>query len=277
MAYPQLGFGAGLRAPHYELFLSERPKQVDWLEILSDNYLHAHPGYLAMLAELRQDYPMVMHGVSLSIGSTDALDEEYISALKRLAQHVQAAAVSDHLCFTGIGGEQSHDLLPIPYTEEALAHVVARVQRVQELLGRPLVLENASSYMEFSASSMSEPEFLCALHKATGCGVLLDVNNVFVSCFNHGWDAKAYIDAIPAQAVAYYHLSGHTDMGTHRVDTHDAPVAQEVWQLYAYAQRRIGARSTLLEWDAQIPEFPVLAAEVDKARRMAEGLKAEAA
>ncbi|NBO18316.1 MAG: DUF692 domain-containing protein [Proteobacteria bacterium] len=273
--YPQFGFGAGLRAPHYELFLSERPKAVEWLEILSDNYLHAHPGYLEMLAELRQDYPMAMHGVSLSIGSTDPLNEEYVRALRRLAQHVQAGWVSDHLCYTGVGGEQTHDLLPIPYTEEALAHVIPRIHKAQDILGQKLVFENASSYMEFSGNTLSEPEFLRALHEATGCGILLDVNNVFVSCFNHGWNAKAYIDAIPAQAVAQYHLSGHTDMGTHRIDTHDAPVIDEVWQLFSYTLSRIGPRSTLLEWDAQIPPFETLAAEVGKARQLA--ARAEAA
>lgn len=222
-----------------------------------------------MLEQLRRDYPMVMHGVSLSVGSTDPLDLDYVRKLKALAAHVQAAWVSDHLCFTGVMGRHTHDLLPIPYTEEALAHVTSRVHAVQEALGRSLVLENASSYLTFDGDTLSEPEFLSALVKATGCGILLDINNVAVSCFNHGWDAIAYINALPGEAIVQYHLAGHTDAGTHRIDTHDAPVTDEVWKLYAHALSWHGQRSTLVEWDAHIPAFDVLLAEVERARGLA--------
>lgn len=266
MQFASLGFGVGLRAPHYEQFLGERPKEVDWLEIISDNYISAHPGYWHMLAELRRDYPFVMHGVSLSIGSTDPLNDAYVDGLRKLADHVEAPWVSDHLCFTGVAGGQTHDLLPIPLTEEALEHLIPRIHHVQEKLARPLVLENASSYLEFHGQTLSEPEFLSALHTATGCGILLDVNNVFVSSFNHGWDAKRYLDAIPPQAVAQYHLAGHSDKGTHRLDTHDAPVIDAVWELFAYALKHIGMRSCMIEWDARIPPLSELLSEVARMR-----------
>lgn len=277
MQAPLLGHGLGLRAPHYEQFLKERPQRVQWLEIISENYISAHPGYWKMLADLRHDYPFVMHGVSLSIGSTDALDEDYLIRLRRLADFLDVAWISDHICYTGLNGTNTHDLLPIPYTEEALKHLIPRVQHVQEALGRPFVFENASSYLEWNGSTLSEPEFLSELHRATGCGLLLDVNNVHVSCFNHGWDAKAYIDAIPAQAVVQYHLAGHTDKTTHLIDTHSKPVTSAVWELYRYTLHTKGMRSTMIEWDADIPPLDVLLAELDKAREMEQSLQGAAA
>jgi uncharacterized protein (UPF0276 family) len=277
MKTPDLGFGLGLRAPHYETFLDERPKSVGWLEIISENYIHAHPGYWKMLADLRHDYPFVMHGVSLSIGSTDGLDADYLKSLRKLADYLEVAWVSDHLCYTGVNKENTHDLLPIPYTEEALKHLIPRIHKVQEALGRNLVFENASSYLEFNGSTLSEPEFLQALHKATGCGILLDVNNVYVSSFNHGWDAKTYIDAIPTDAIMQYHLAGHTNKETHLIDTHNAPVIDQVWELYRHTLQTKGFKSTMIEWDADIPAFEVLEAELGKAKTIAESLKEKAA
>lgn len=277
MASSHLGFGLGLRTPHYETFLNERPRSVAWLEIISENYIRAHPGYWRMLTDLRQDYPFVMHGVSLSIGSTDVLDREYLDDLKKLAQHLEVAWVSDHLCYTGVNHENTHDLLPIPYTEEALSHLIARIHQVQEILGRPMVFENASSYLEFAGATMTEPEFLCALTNATGCGILLDVNNVYVSSFNHGWDALAYIDAIPAEAIVQYHLAGHTDKRTHLIDTHNAPVIDPVWELYRYTLQTKGMKSTMIEWDADIPAFAALEAELNKAKAVADAVAGIAA
>lgn len=275
--HTQLGFGLGLRAPHYETFLDERPKQVDWLEIISENYMQAHQGYWRMLADLRHDYAFVMHGVAMSIGGTDALDEDYLASLRKLADFLQVAWVSDHLCYTGVQHKNTHDLLPIPYTEEALNHLIPRIHHVQEKLGRTMVFENASSYLEFDGSTISEPEFLNELHTHTGCNILLDVNNVYVSSFNHGWDAKAYIDAIPSQAIVQYHLAGHTNKQTHLIDTHNAPVIDEVWDLYAYTLVHKGMRSTMIEWDADIPAFDELANELQKARVMAQQYKQVAA
>ena len=264
-----IGFGLGLRTPHYEAFLNDRPREVDWLEIISENYLHAHGGYWQMLADLRTDYKMVMHGVSLSIGSTDPLDETYVQDLRKLADFLEVSWVSDHLCYTGIQKENTHDLLPIPYTEEALNHLIPRIHRVQEIMGRPFVFENASSYLEFHSSSLTEPELLAALHQKTGCGILLDINNVYVSSFNHGWDAKAYIDEIPSEAIVQYHLAGHTNKQTHLIDTHNAPVIDPVWQLYQYAINTKGLRSTMIEWDADIPPLAELIAELEKAKAIA--------
>lgn len=264
-----LGFGLGLRAPHYDTFLEDRPKEVAWLEIISENYMRAHLGYWEMLADLRQDYPFVMHGVALSIGSTDALDETYLQQLSALANHLEAPWVSDHLCYTGVQGEHTHDLLPIPYTEEALAHIIPRIHHVQEALGRAFVFENASTYLEFDGDTISEPEFLTELHQRTDCGILLDINNVHVSSTNHGWDAQGYIDAIPSEAIVQYHLAGHTDKGTHLIDTHNAPVIEKVWELFAYTLKTHGARSTMVEWDVDVPVFPVLLAELERAKQVA--------
>ncbi len=263
---PDLGLGLGLRSPHVRHILDERPP-VGFFEIISENYMATGGRPLQVLDEIAELYPIVMHGVSMSIGSTDPLDLGYLKELRLLADRVGAEWVSDHVCWTGVGGINSHDLLPLPYTEEALAHVSGRVREASDRLGRPLVLENPSSYLTFTTSSMSELEFLVRLCEEADCGLLLDVNNVYVSARNHGFDAEAYIDAIPAERIVQVHLAGYTDKGTHLLDTHAAPVAEPVWRLYERLCRRIGSVPTLLEWDADIPSFDVLLAEMEKARR----------
>ncbi len=272
----QLGFGLGLRAPHYTEVLREKPT-LGWFEIISENYMEAHRGYLDYLADLRAHYPIVMHGVSLSIGSTDPLDDDYLKKLKALAEHIEAPWISDHLCYTGVGGKNTHDLLPLPYTEEALEHIIPRIQKLQDTLGRAFVFENASTYLEFDGSTISEPEFFGELCARTGCGILLDVNNVYVSSFNHGWDAKAYIDAIPTASIAQYHLAGHTNKGSHLIDTHNNHVIDAVWDLYRYTLQTKGMKSTMIEWDDAIPEFSALMAELDKARAVADAVERKAA
>ncbi len=262
---PHLGYGLGLRAPHYEDILRERP-DLGFFEIISENFIHAHAGYKDFLSELRQDYPFVMHGVSLSIGSTDPINQEYLHKLKNLADFLQPEWISDHLCFTGREGINTHDLLPIPYTEEALKHIAARVQIVQEILERPLVLENPSSYIDFHGSTLGEAEFIAELAKETNCGLLLDVNNVYVSAFNHGFDAKKYIDMIPTEHIVQIHLAGHKDYPDYKIDTHDRKVPDEVWELYAYTTAQKGQISTMVEWDEDIPPFAELLAEIEKAK-----------
>jgi uncharacterized protein (UPF0276 family) len=269
ISYPFLGFGLGLRAIHYDAVLKNLPKNVDWFEIISENFIEAHKGYWEFLADLCKDYSIVMHGVSLSIGSTDTINLEYLKKLKKLAEFLQPPWISDHLCWTGINNKNTHDLLPLPYTEEALRHTTARVKQVQDILGRQIVLENPSTYLEFNSSTISEWEFLARLAEDADCGLLLDVNNVYVSSFNHGWDAKTYIDAIPAERIAQIHLAGHENRGTHIIDTHNNYVIDEVWKLYDYTIRSKGMINTMIEWDENIPEFSVLTAELDKARNVA--------
>ena len=259
------GFGLGLRTEHYRDFIDHRPA-VDWVEVLSENYMVPGGKPLRMLDAIRRDYPMVMHGVSLSIGSTDALDLNYLRDLKALAQRVEPAWVSDHLCWTGVGHHNLHDLLPMPYTEAALGHLVARVSQVQELLGRRLLLENVSSYVSFEADEMSEWAFIAQLAKRADCELLLDVNNVYVSSRNHGFDAHEFIDAMPRERVRQIHLAGHEDHGGHLIDTHDQPVCESVWALYAYAVKRLGAVPTMIERDDHIPPLAELLAELDQAR-----------
>ncbi|MEI6730013.1 MAG: DUF692 domain-containing protein [Pseudomonadota bacterium] len=267
--YPDLGFGLGLRAEHYQEVLESRPKTVDWFEIISENFIEAHQGYLEMLADLRADYTIVMHGVSLSIGSFDPLNLDYLTKIKKLADNIQAPWLSDHLCWTGINSKNTHDLLPVPYTQNMLEHIAARIRQVQDILGRNILLENPSTYLEFNASSIPEYEFMAMLAEKANCGVLLDVNNVYVSSFNHGFDAKKYIDTIPAARVGQIHLAGHQNLGTHIVDTHDNYVIDEVWQLYKYTIETKGKIPTMIEWDDNIPEFAVLLGELDKARAIA--------
>jgi uncharacterized protein (UPF0276 family) len=227
-----------------------------------------------VLRAIAERYPVVLHGVSLSIGSSDPLDRGYLEKLKRLADEVQPAWVSDHLCWTGILGVNSHDLLPLPLTEASLAHVAGRVRQVQEMLKRPLVLENPSTYVRFANSTMGEPEFLGRLAASTGCGLLLDVNNVFVSCYNSGEDPMSYMDSFPFEHVVQMHLAGHQHCGTHIVDTHDRPVRHEVWELFRLAWARTRGAATLLEWDARIPPFAQCRAELLKARGYMAGLAA---
>lgn len=275
-AYPDIGFGLGLRNPHYDHILTHRPK-VGWFEIISENFLDAHQGYRDFLLDLRRDYPIVMHGVSLSIGSADPLNPDYLKKLKGLMDFLQPPWVSDHLCFTGFAGRNTHDLLPVPYTEEALAHISARVLQVQDYLKRPLVLENPSSYLTFAEDTIPEWEFIAALTARTGCGLLMDVNNIYVSAFNHGFDAKRYIDALPGQNIAQIHLAGHRPKGNYILDTHDAPVTDAVWELYAYALKTKGFRSTMIEWDDHIPPFETMLSELGKAQALASRVQQEKA
>ena len=268
--YPNLGFGVGLRSSHFGHIQQAEP-EVDWFEVISENFMDSGGRPRAVLDWVVERYPVVMHGVSLSIGSTDPLDFDYLARLRSLARAIEPAWVSDHLCWTGVAGLNTHDLLPMPFTEESLAHVVRRVLVVQDYLERPIVLENPSTYVTFVSSTMPEWEFLRRVTEATGCGLLLDVNNVYVSARNHGFDPVEYICALPADRIVQVHLAGHTDLGTHLVDTHDGPVADPVWDLYDLAMRHAGGVSTLIEWDDRVPAFPILLAEAHKAERRAAG------
>lgn len=262
--FKDLGVGVGLRTTHFAHILAERP-EVDWFEVLSENFMDTGGRPLSVLDQVAERYPVALHGVSLSIGSTDPLDREYLRKLKGLAERTRAHLVSDHLCWTGVAGRNVHDLLPMPYTEEALRHTTARVRAVSDILERPLVLENPSSYVEFAASSMPEWEFLSRLAEDADCGLLLDVNNVYVSAFNHRFDAEAYVDGLPADRIVQYHLAGHTHKGTHIIDTHSDHAVDGVWELYRRAVARTGLVSTLYEWDEDIPAFDVMHAEALKA------------
>ena len=268
MTAPFLGHGLGLRREHYAAVLAGEAA-CDWFEAISENYMGVGGRARRILLAVRERYPMTLHGVSLGIGGTDPIDEEYLDALKALAAEVEPAWVSDHLCWTSVGGRTSHDLLPLPYTEEALANVVSRVAHVQERLGRVLVLENVSSYVGYRISTMPEQEFVAEVARRSGCGLLLDVNNVFVSATNHGFDPRDYLAAIPRGSVWQFHLAGPSEMGPLLVDTHDHPVRPEVWELYREAVRRFGEVSSLVEWDDRIPELPVVLAERDKAAAIA--------
>jgi hypothetical protein len=262
---PDLGHGVGLRREHFDRVLSDRTG-VDWFEVISENYLVKGGRPLHILDRVRRDYPLVLHGVSLSIGSTDPLDRGYLDRLRDLAARIEPAWVSDHLCWTSIGGHNSHDLLPLPYTEETLEHVVSRLGEVQDHLGRQIALENASTYLRFAGSSIPEWEFLGEVAHRADCGILLDVNNVYVSAVNHGFDPEKYLAAIPPERVWEIHLAGHTDCGSHLLDTHSARVCDEVWDLYRFASRRIGAVASLVEWDEDIPDWDTLEAESGRAR-----------
>lgn len=265
LGYDNLGLGLGLRTSHFEYILEQRP-QVDWFEIISENFMDSQGRPRHVLDQIAEHYPLVMHGVSLSIGSTDPLNFEYLKKLKKLAREIDAKWVSDHLCWTGVAGQNSHDLLPIPLTEESLKHVIDRIDVVQDVMEQSFVFENPSSYVGFTGSTMSEWEFLTHMTDATGCGLLLDVNNVYVSARNHDFDPEEYIRAIPHDRVVQFHLAGHTDCTTHLIDTHDHPVIAEVWALYRLAHELTGGVSTLLEWDANIPPFEELHAELLKSK-----------
>jgi uncharacterized protein (UPF0276 family) len=272
LGLPDLGFGIGLRTTHFPHVLTQWPS-VDWFEIISENFMDSGGRPRHVLNRIAERYPIVMHGVGLSIGSTDPLNFDYLGRLRGLAREVNARWVSDHLCWTGVAGRNTHDLLPVPLSEETLAHVADRVRVVQEFLERPLVLENPSSYVGFAASTMPEWEFLSRLTAETGCGLLLDVNNVYVSAVNHDFDPTEYVRNVPPDRVVQFHLAGHTHCGTHIVDTHDGPVVDPVWDLYRLAHTRTGGASTLLEWDAKIPSFPEVHAEVLKARAHVTGAR----
>jgi len=271
-----LGFGLGLRPDHYSAVLAGAPR-VDWFEAVTENYLVAGGRPLHHLERIRATHPVALHGVSLSIGGSDPLDRDYLRKLRALSERVEPIWISDHLCWTGVDGLNLHDLLPLPYTEEALVHVAGRVRQVQDILGRRILLENVSSYVGFTASQMSEWEFLTRLTEAADCDLLLDVNNVYVSAVNHGFDPCAFIDGVPAARVRQLHLAGHRDHGSHIVDTHDAPVADPVWKLYEHTLRRLGPMTTMIERDDHIPPLAELVDELDHARELARNVLAAAA
>jgi len=262
---PYLGHGVGLRTTHFPR-VWDGTTRVDWFEAISENFMLRGGRPLAVLERARETAPLVLHGVSLSLGSTDPLNQEYLRELRTLVQRFEPAWVSDHLCWGSIGGHYAHDLLPLPYTDEALRQVVERVRTVQDQLGRQILIENVSSYLTFTHSTMSEWEFLGEIAQRADCSILLDVNNVYVSATNHGFDPEIYLAALPASRVGQIHLAGHSNLGTHLLDTHDGPVIPPVWDLYRVALRRFGRVSTLIEWDDHIPEFDELCAEAERAR-----------
>jgi uncharacterized protein len=263
-----LGFGLGLRPVYYPDILDKNPR-VDWFEVISENFMVPGGRPVAMLERIRTSYPIVMHGVSMSIASAAPLDFTYLGALKGLAGRFQPEWISDHLCWTGVHGINLHDLLPIPYTSEALDHVVERIKQVQDFLGRRIAIENVSTYVTFAESEMDEWTFVREVVERADCWLLLDLNNVFVSSFNHGYDPARYIEAIPNDRVVQFHLAGHSEAGTHKIDTHDQPICEDVWSLYSEACHRFGAVSAMNERDANFPPFDELMAELDRARTVA--------
>lgn len=269
-ALPHLGLGLGLRSIHFDHILRHWPA-VDWFEAITENFIDSGGRPRWVLQAIAERYPVVLHGVSMSIGSTAPLNRTYLARLRRLIDEIEPVWVSDHLCWTGVLGRNSHDLLPLPLTEESLGHVASRIHTVQDVLARPLVIENPSTYLSFAESTLTEPEFLRELARLTGCGLLLDVNNVYVTCFNTDTNPLHYLEAFPWDNVVQLHLAGHQHCGTHIIDTHDRPVQPEVWQLFALAWERSGGASTLLEWDGNIPPFPEAHAELMKAERYLSG------
>jgi len=267
------GFGLGLRTQHYPAILEEhdgRAEGVDWFEIISENYIDVGGAPRRNLMRIRERYPMVMHGVSLSIGGTDPLDMDYLAGLKRLIDMVEPALVSDHLCWTGVHGINLHDLLPLPFTLETVRHVAERIARVQDYLGRHILIENASTYTAFAADEMSEWEFVTEIAERADCHILLDVNNIYVSAFNHGFQALDYLAGVPAGRIKQIHLAGHSHEGDHIIDTHDHPVPDPVWELYGRAVERLGPVPTMIERDDNIPPFEELVRELQQARALSE-------
>ena len=262
---PSPGFGLGLRTSHYADLLAQR-HAIDWFEILSENYMVPGGKPLAMLDRIRQDYPMVMHGVSLSIGTPEGPSDEYLQALKTLMQRVEPLWISDHLCWTGVHGHNLHDLFPLPYTEETVALVARNVRRVQDVLERPLLLENVSSYVSFNSDTLKEWEFVTAVAQESDSLILLDVNNIYVSSVNHSFDPLEYLRHIPAERVQQIHLAGHSDHGDYIIDTHDHAITDAVWALYANALRHCGPVATMIERDDHIPPLPELIDELNRAR-----------
>lgn len=267
--YPRLGCGAGLRAEHYAHVLEHWP-EVGFFEAITENYMDSGGRPIEILEKVRSRYPVALHGVSLSIGSVDPLNRNYLKKLKALAGRIDPAIISDHLCWTGVGGHNLHDLLPLPYTEEAVKHIAARIQKVQDALGRRILIENVSTYLTYKHSHLSEWEFLTAVAQRSGCGILLDLNNIYVNAFNHGFDPYEFVQAVPVKLVGQFHLAGHTSMGKFLFDTHSRPVIEPVWDLYRAAIERFGPVSTLVEWDADIPPFEELMTEVSKAKEIHE-------
>ena len=271
---PFLGFGLGLRPDYYEEILATKPA-VDWFEILTENYLIPGGKPLYYLQQIREHFPIVMHGVSLSIGSSDSLDTAYLAQVKDLAARVEPQWISDHLCWTGIEGVNIHDLLPIPYTYQAVHHIVSRIQQVQDFLGRPLLIENVSSYLTYKQSELSEWDFINEIVRQAGCFILLDVNNVYVSSVNHQFNPLEYIYAMPTDRVAQIHLAGHSNYGDYIIDTHDAPIINEVWDLYSATIKYLGPISTMVERDDNMPPLAELLAEMQHAQYLAEEVLAQ--
>jgi uncharacterized protein (UPF0276 family) len=274
---PPLGFGLGLRPTHYQALLNEHLGSVSWLEVLTENYLVPGGKPLHYLARLRAHYPMVMHGVSLSIAGNEELNVDYLREVRVLADQLETQWLSDHLCWTGIDGINLHDLLPVPFTSEALRHIATRIGQVQDFLGRRILIENVSSYLTYRESEMTEWAFLSALCQEADCLLLLDINNVYVSSINHGFDPLKFLHGVPAERVQQFHLAGHSKAGAHLIDTHDAPIVPEVWELYTAAVQRFGPGSTMIERDDNIPDLPELLAELDQARAIATRTKVLAA
>lgn len=268
---PFLGFGLGLRPDYYEEILEQKPN-LDWFEILTENYMVLGGKPLYYLDQIRAHYPVVMHGVSLSLGSTDPLDCDYLNQLKALIARVEPVWVSDHLCWTGVNGINVHDLLPVPYTCETVNHIASRIQQVQDFLGRPILIENVSSYLTYKQSEMTEWEFIREIVKQADCYILLDINNIYVSSVNHQFNPIDYILAMPAERVAQIHLAGHSNHDNYIIDTHDAPVIQPVWDLYAATLQRLGPISSMIERDDNMPPLAELLAEINQARRIAESI-----
>lgn len=263
-----LGFGLGLRTEHFDHVLTTQP-EVDWFEVLSENYMVAGGKPRYYLKEIGERYPLVMHGVSMSIGSTDPLNMDYLKALKQLANDVQPQWISDHICWTSVHGVNSHDLLPLPYTEETIKHVAERIKIVQDVLGRRILMENVSSYLSYQDSTMDEWEFVSAVAEASDCLILLDINNIYVSARNHNFNPLDYLAKIPPKRVQQFHLAGHSDYGDYVIDTHDNDVPPSVWDLYRQALLRFGSVSTMIERDANIPAFPALLDELNIAKKIA--------
>lgn len=270
LTYPALGFGIGLRPIHYQAIVDTLPT-VDWFEILTENFLVEGGQVFYYLDKVCENYPVVMHGVSLSVGSVDPLNKEYLKKVKELAKRTQAKWISDHLCWTGVQGKNLHDLMPLPYTEEALQHVVAKVRQVQDFLGQRLVLENVSSYVAYNDSVMTEWEFLSQVAEQADCLILLDINNIYVSAKNHCFSAQDYLSGVPAARIQQFHIAGHYDAGDYIIDTHDQPIIAPVWDLYNEAVKRFGKVSTLLERDDNIPAFNDLLAELEQAKAYVDG------
>jgi uncharacterized protein (UPF0276 family) len=266
MTHQLSGLGLGLRPEHYQDFLAQR-QPLDWLEILSDNYLVPGGKPLYFLDALRQDYPMAMHGVALNIGSSDELDWDYLTSIKQLANRVEPAIISDHLCWTGVNAHRIHDLLPLPYNDETIRHVASRIAQVQDFLGRELVVENLSSYLQAQAP-LKEWEFVSAIAQEAQCGLLVDINNIYVSSENHGFDPLQYVNALPSDRIRQIHLAGHIDDGMYCIDTHDQPICNDVWNLYAYAVQRWGSIPTMIERDDNIPPLEELLLELHQANRI---------
>ena len=266
---PFLGFGLGLRTEHYQEVLEQQPREIDWFEIISENYMIDGGKPLYFLDKIRQDYPMVMHGVSMSIGSTDPLNFDYLKQLKTLIDRVQPMWFSDHLCWTGVDHKNMHDLLPLPYTEQSVQHIADRISRVQDYIGQQMLIENLSSYITYTSDAMSEWEFLSAVAERADCNLLLDVNNIYVSSFNHQFDAMEYLQGIPADRVWQHHLAGHQNTGNLIIDTHDEPIIDPVWELYEKTAQLLGPVSTMIERDGNIPPLSEVIAELNRAREIA--------